>query len=308
MRIMTTETPTEPMSGKAWLVPLLCLVTTGAMLGVMTNLAKVAGTVGLAPLPFLAWSVAGGAAILLALNTVKRRLPALNRRSLEYFLVAGLVSIAAPNLIFFAAVPKVGVSFVALCIAFPPLLTYLAALTLGMERYNHRRAIGVLLALAGAAYLAMLKLNAPDAPTVWIIATLIGPVFLAIGNIYRTFRWPPGARPDELAPGMLGAAGLLLLAAGLLPGNSLHVSTETSLPMILIAVQSLFFAAQYYLFFILQKRGGPVYLSLMGSVAAVFGVPVAVLLLGETPPDGLAIGAVLIALGIYFVTRGAKKK
>lgn len=299
---------TAPALGRTWLVPLLCLLATGMLLGCITNMAKLAGDAGLSPVSFLAWSVSGGALILLAVNAVRRRLPRLNKRSLEYFLIAGLVSIAAPNLILFAAVPHVGVSFVALAVAFPPLLTYLGALALRMERYSHRRAAGVLLALSGAAYLAMLKLQAPDAPTLWIIATLFGPVLLAIGNIYRSIRWPEGARPDELAPGMLGAAGLLLLIFGLLPGSTLGVPAATDLPLILIAVQSVLFALQYFLFFILQKTGGPVYLSLMGSVAAVFGVPIAVFLLGETPPDGLFIGAALIAAGIWFVTRGAARK
>lgn len=295
-------TPPVAAPGRAWLVPLLCLLATGMLLGCITNMAKLAGDAGLSPVSFLAWSVSGGALILLVLNTVRRRLPRLNRRSLEYFLIAGLVSIAAPNLILFAAVPHVGVSFVALAVAFPPLFTYLGALALRMERFAIRRAAGVLLALAGAAYLAMLKLQAPNAPTLWIIATLFGPVLLAIGNIYRSLRWPEGARPDELAPGMLGAAGLMLLVFGLLPASTLGVPDTTDLPLILIVGQSVLFALQYFLFFILQKTGGPVYLSLMGSVAAVFGVPIAVFLLGETPPDGLFVGAVLIAAGILFVT------
>lgn len=303
-----TIPPGSAQDGKDWIVPLLCLLATGAMLGVMTNLAKLAASAGLAPVPFLAWSVTGGTVLLVAFNTFRKRLPAINRRTVEYFLVAGLISIAAPNLIFFAAVPKVGVSFVALCIAFPPLLTYLGALAMGMERYSHRRALGVLLALAGAAYLAILKLQAPDAPAFWIIATLFGPVFLAMGNIYRTLRWPEGARPDELAPGMLGAAALIIILAGMALGSTLAIPTETSLPVILILIQSVLFALQYYFFFILQKRGGPVYLSFMGSVAAVFGVPIAVLLLNETPPDGLLVGAALIGLGVYFVTRSPPKK
>lgn len=39
----------------------------------------------------------------------------------------------------------------------------------------------------------------------------------------------------------------------------------------------------------LQKRGGPVYLSLPGPVAAMVGVPAAVLLLGEPPRKGLRL-------------------
>ena len=299
-----TETVARSQSRATWLVPLVCLLITGALLGLSANLAKIAANIGLGPLAFLTWSVVGAAIALTVVNGVLGRWTALNGRTLEYFAVSALVGVAAPNLILFAAVPHVGASFVALSIAFPPLLTYVGALALGMERFNTGRAIGVALALAGATLLAALKLAAPDAATLWIVATLFAPVLLAVGNIYRTLRWPPGAPPDALAPGMLIAAALMLLAASAIPGFTLAVPTTTAAPAVLIAVQAAAFAVQFLLFFVLQKRGGPVYLSLLGSVAAVVGVPIAVFLLGEAPPEGLAIAAVLIALGIYLVARG----
>jgi drug/metabolite transporter (DMT)-like permease len=272
-------------------------------LGLTANLAKLATGAGLNPLSFLAWSVIGAAVLLTGVKALTGRLPALTRRRMEYFFVAALVSVAAPNLLFFAAVPHVGAGFVAISIAFPPLYTYAGALALGMERFNTWRALGVVLALAGAALLAIYKFSAPDAATIWILAALIAPVILAVGNLYRTLRWPDGAKPDELAPGMLAAAGVLLLAAVAIPGLTLEVPLDRKEPALLIAVQALAFAGQYFLFFILQKRGGPVYLSLLGSVAAVVGVPIAVLLLGEAVPEGLAAAAALIAAGIYLVSR-----
>ena len=45
-------------------------------------------------------------------------------------------------------------------------------------------------------------------------------------------------------------------------------------------------------------------LSLLGAVGALVGVPVAIGILGEAPPPGLAPAAVLIAAGIALVTWG----
>ena len=289
-------------SGAKW-VSLVCLLATGSLLGLSANLAKLASEAALAPLPFLAWSVAGAALVLTAINLATRRLPAFTARTAEYFAVSALVSVVVPNLLFFAAVPHVGASFVALAIAFPPLFTYAGALLLRMERFDRLRALGVALALAGAALLAILKLSAPDATLVWVAAALVAPIVLAVGNLYRTLRWPQGAEPDALAPGMLLASAAMLLLAGALPGASLAVPMDSLTPLLLILAQAAAFSLQYLLFFVLQKHGGPVYLSLLGSVAAVVGVPIAVLLLGETPPQGLLFGALLIALGIGFVTR-----
>lgn len=290
-----------------WLVPLICLLVGGALLGISTNVAKYAGEIGLSPLAFLFWSIAGAATILLVIALLRHELPPLNKRSFEYYFISALVSVAGSNLLFFSAIPHVGAGFVALIISLPPLLTYLGALALGMERFQTVRALGVAAALAGAGVLAARKFSAPDASVFWILIALCGPVLLAIGNLYRTLRWPERASPNALAPGMLIAAVVLLGATSILPDFSLTVPLGGFLPLGLITLQAFIFAGQFQLLFLLQKTGGPVLLSLLGSVGAIVGVPVAVFLQGESPPDGLILGASLIALGVALVTWGGMK-
>lgn len=292
---------------RLWLAPLLCLLSGGALLGLSTNLAKLAGETHLPPLAFLCWSIIGAAIVLMVVAALRRDLPPVNARSPEYYAVSALVGVAGSSLIFFSAVPHVGAGFVALIISLPPLLTYIGALALKMERFHAIRATGVAAALAGAGILAARKLSAPDADVFWVLLALGGPVLLAIGNLYRTLRWPKGVSADALAPGMLVAAAVMLLGAGFLPGLSLAVPADQSLPFILIAVQSVVFAGMFLLLFLLQKTGGPVLLSLLGSVGALIGVPVAILLQGEAPPEGLFLGAALIVAGIALLTLGSRK-
>jgi drug/metabolite transporter (DMT)-like permease len=288
------------------IVPLLCLVGAGTLLGLGTNLSKVAANIGLGPVAFLAWSAAGAALLLTAVAAVRGHLPARNGHTLRYALIAGLLSLAAPNLIAFAAAPRIGVPFVALTITLPPLLTYLGAVLLRMERFEPVRAVAILLALAGAAWIAVLKLGGPAPDRAWILAALAIPVFLAAGNLYRSLDWPSGAKPDALAPAMLGAAALLVIGVAPVASFDLAVPPRAG-AWALIAVQSLAFAGQYLLFFILQRTGGPVYMSLMGAVAAITGIPAAIVILGEAAPEGLALGAILIAAGVALMTlRGAR--
>ncbi len=280
------------------------LLGAGLLLGLSTNLAKVAGGLGITPLAFLAWSLAGAAALLCALAIGRRRPAPLNRRTLEYFAVSALLGVAGSNLIFFNAIPRLGVSFVALVIALPPLLTYAGALALGMERFCAWRAAGVLLALAGTAVLVARQWSAPQADTAWIALTMLGPVLLAAGNLYRTRRWPPGVSADTLAPGMLVAAVLILALFTAWPGLSLEVPVDDASVFVLIAVQSLVFAGQFLLMFVLQQRGGPVFLSLMGAVSAVFGVPIALVVLAEPAPAGLLPGTLLVSAGLTCMVLG----
>ena len=292
---------------QAWLIPLLCLLVGGALIGISTNLAKYAGEIGLTPLAFLFWSITGAAVILSVYALLRRELPPLKKPILSYYFVAALVSVAGSNLIFFSAIPHVGASFVALIISLPPLLTYLAAIVLRIEPFTKLRALGVIAALAGAGVLAARKFSAPDASVFWIVLTLCGPVLLAIGNIYRTLYWPANLSASALAPGMLIAASGLLALVSIVPHYSLAVPMTALLPFGVIVLQAFVFAAQFLLLFLLQKTGGPVLLSLLGAVGAVVGVPVAIFLQNESPPEGLILGASLIALGVILVTYGGVK-
>ena len=52
-----------------------------------------------------------------------------------------------------------------------------------------------------------MKFSAPNAPMLWIAATMLAPAILAVGNIYRTARWPAGAKPEELVPASCSPPG-----------------------------------------------------------------------------------------------------
>lgn len=280
---------------------LALLFATGSLLGLSTIFAKLAPSNGLAPSAFLVWSVTGAAAILTVARLLTRQAIPSNGRSLEYYVVAAIVSLAGPNLILFTAVEHVGASFVALAIAFPPLLTYVAAVLFVMERFDAGRALGVLVALCGAIVIAWLKFAGSADNTNWILATLVAPVLLASGNIYRSLRWPRGAKPEDLAPGMLIAASIMLMFVVFFVPSLRIVVSLTSVAVGLIGLQSVAFAIQYRLFFMLQQQGGPVLVSLLGSVAAIVAVPIAIGLLGEGVPKGFWLGTGLIALGVLLV-------
>lgn len=299
-----------------WYRPLLYLLGAGALLGVSTNLGKIAGELSVPPLAFLSWSVLCSAVLLSLLQWLRGDLPAVNRTTVLYFFVAGLVTLALSNLVIYAAIPRVGAGFVALTLAFPPLLTYLGALTFGLEGFRKDRAAGVALALSGAVVLAIYKFSEPDASVFWIVLALIAPLLLAVGNVYRSAAWPEGESPAALAPGMLVAASVLLFFGGGIataigaPADifSLAVPLADWRAPAIVAAQTLTLSVQFLLFFQLQASGGATYLSLLGSVGAVIGVPIAVLLLGENWPGGLVLSGLLILAGVALLTYGGQQQ
>jgi drug/metabolite transporter (DMT)-like permease len=279
---------------------LVCLITVGLLLGLTANVVKLAVAGGWQPLPLLFWSTALAGLVLLVAALATGQRPGFSRRHLAYYLICGFFSIAAPNAIGFSAVRHVGAAFVALSLAFPPLLTYLLALPLGLERFRPARAAGVIAGLAGALLLALSKAGEPGAPLFWIFLTLAAPLFIAAGNIYRTLHWPAGATPLSLAPGMLLGGALLLAPFSGGDGTVLPVANGA---FCFLPLQVFVFSATYALYFVLQKLAGPVYLSQIGAVGALAGAGIATFLLRESPPALMVPATIAILVGVLLVNR-----
>jgi len=146
------------------------------------------------------------------------------------------------------------------------------------------------------------RLTGADGGGLWTGLALAAPLSVAAGNIYRSAAWPDHASPRLLAPIMVLTATALIGAYAVASGIPLlavpSASTAGLLPM-----QAAIIAATYALFFVLQKRSGPVGLSQIGWIGAITGKGLAVALLGERFPPILALAIPLILAGIVLVSR-----
>ena len=132
-----------------------------------------------------------------------------------------------------------------------------------------------------------------------ILVACLMPAVLAVGNVFRTRYWPIGASPRQLAGLMLVSGGALTLPAAFLVDGVGGAAALVRLPMLIVlAVAIATFVAQYVAFFRLQQLSGPVYMSQIGSVAAIVGGPVAVIVLKEELPQGFVLAALLIVAGL----------
>ncbi len=276
-------------------MPMLLLLAVGTSSGITNNIAKLGTQYGVPLLPLLFWGMLGGAILLGVVALVSDSRPTINRATIVYGLVSGLLLIALPTAIIYLAAKPVGAGFVSLSLAFVPMLTYVWAMALGIEAFRWVRVAGVVAGLAGGLLLALGKARAPDAAVGWILATAAIPMIIASGNIYRTQYWPAGAAPLALAPLMLAGGAVWLLPVALAVG----IGSAGTLPGVgLAALQAVISTAMYSLYFVVQKLAGPVYLSQLGSISAITGAAIAILVFGEAVPPGLALSAVLIVIGI----------
>jgi drug/metabolite transporter (DMT)-like permease len=244
-----------------------------------------------------------GASLALGLVLVlTRRAVPLQARHLRYYTLSAAISFVAPNLLVFAAIPRIGAGFAAVMYTLSPVLTLAFAAALRLRRLDVPGVLGIATGLAGALIIVLSRgqVDQPGDP-VWIGIALLIPVLLAAGNTYRTIDWPAQADPLSLAVGSNAFAAGMLLAIGLASGGP---GTLTPLlgAMPLTAVQVLTSAGMFALFFRLQQIGGPVFLSQIGYVSAAVGLVMGTLVLGEHYPVTTWLGAVVVAAGIALVT------
>ncbi|GAB1479487.1 DMT family transporter [Paracoccaceae bacterium] len=298
----TSKTAALPIPGtKAGNLGLL--LVTGITLGTVFPLGKFAASAGIDSLAWPASMMLGGGLILAAIAMSKRERLPLSARHIAYYAMAGLLTMAIPNILLFAVMPHLGAGLSAIFYTLPPLLTLLLSVALGVEQNTRKRSIGILLGLAGAlTIVAPSGLYGSTELAGWMLLALLIPVTIAAGNVYRTKAWPAGSSPLALSAGtMLSAALWLLLAAGF-TGRLSGLATLGNAPA-LVLLQATLFGLQFLLFMRLQRLSGPVFVSQVGYIAPVVGLLSGLFLFGERYSILVVLGAALVAAGVVIGNR-----
>ncbi|TDQ66673.1 putative membrane protein [Maritalea mobilis] len=275
---------------------LVLLLIVGFFMGLTAVLGKVAINTGWTPSIYLAHTALGGGLLLLIITRSLGQWAQFDLSDWRYNFISGLFFVV-PNLMFFFAVRHVGAGFIAFATAFAPVLTFFIAVAIGDDRFSLGKILGVGMALTGGILLALGKLTDTSIAPLWIAISLFGPVFLAFGNIFRSRFWPTGVAPLLLAPWMLITAGLYSYGFAFVTG-SWSAADVSSAGYLVMGAQILCFAAGFGFYFVLQKRGGPVYLSQIGPVIALVGALLAATFLQEQLTLLVLLGGAAVIAGV----------
>jgi drug/metabolite transporter (DMT)-like permease len=282
--------------------PLLLLLGTGAVLGLNFPLGKLAMAAGIEPALWAAVISLGAGLSMLIVASLAGRGRTASAPVLRYAIVSGLISYVVPNFLTFSVIPKIGSGLAAIMFALSPVMTALLSIALKVRPPSPLAIAGIALGLLGAlVIIAARNANFSVGSGLWLTAALLIPVFLAIGNVYRTLAWPEGARPRKLAAATNLAAVPPLLLIAFIQSGTLDLAPLAAAPG-LVALQVAVSTVMFLMFFRLQQVGGPTYLSQIGYVAAAVGVVIGVTYFGESYPTGVWAGAGIIAAGIGLST------
>jgi drug/metabolite transporter (DMT)-like permease len=280
--------------------PLPLLLVTGLAFGCNFPLGKLAAQAGIDPAMWAAVICLGAGLAVLAAAGVFERAPPVPG-VMRYAAISSVISNVVPLVLTFAAIPHIGSGLAAVLVATSPVTTALLSMLLKVRPPGLLGLSGIAVGLAGAAII-ILGGNAgfSGADSRWLLLAALIPLFLGVGNVYRTVAWPPGAAPMRLGA-VINLAAVPPLLAITLAWRGLDVAPLLKVPG-LVAAQLAASTVMYLTLFRLQAVGGPTYLSQIGYVAAAVGVGIGVAFLGERYPPMVWAGIAVVASGIALTT------
>ncbi len=299
---------TKSRLGKLFEMPAFLLFATGGLIGLNFPLGKIAGEAGISPLLW-AWMISFSASIsLLPFLIAGKKFSKPSRAVLRYSFISGMVSFVAANLLLFSVIPHVGSGYSGLMFALSPVFTLAIAVLFKLRAPNNLGVWGILVGFVGATIVAFSRQSGVGASALfWLMAALLIPFTLAIGNVYRTLAWPSGQSPDLMAFWAHLFAAIVLGLLLILFQGPLTFFDLSQVPLIAL-VQAIVAGMTFPLFFRLQHFGGPVLLSQIGYVAAAVGLIAATMFLSEIYGILTWVGAGVIALGIGFTIISQRPK
>ena len=281
------------------------LVAMALIWGVNASVMKLAVT-EMPPLVFNAARL-GLASLALVVLALGVRSPALTRRDVAMLLILGVLGTGLYQLFMIEGLARTRAGTTALILSSGPAFVALFGRLLGVERITRRGMLGILLSMAGIAFVAFTQ---PEALT--RRSTLLGSGLVLIGcicwSLFSVLIKPYANRLDgrvvtaiTIVGGTLPLSLIALPAVDEIAWNELSIVTWGA-----IAYAGLASMVVAYLFW---NRGvrllGPTRTAMFGNLQPIFALAAARVMLGEKPGVWQLVGAVGIIGGVL-LTRTAE--
>jgi drug/metabolite transporter (DMT)-like permease len=291
------------------LLPLILLLVLGCIWSLGPSASKFAVTHGVAPMALVFWQTVIAGTILLAICKATGQKIVLDGKHLRYVAVMGWAGILLPNANMAVVMRDLPAGLMSVIIITAPVITYLVALAVRIERWSGLRAAGVVLGFAGAAVLVLPRgsLPAPDLLPVALLA-FVTPALWAISNVYAETGRPDDANTYALVMGTMYAAAAGALVATLATGTFHPLWDGFEAVDQVIVGYGVVTAVTFTLFYTIIALAGAVYLAQVGFLVTLTGVGWGALFYGERPTLWLGLAIVLVFIGVGLVNFGKRRQ
>lgn len=278
------------------------LVLIGIGWGITQPLGKIAASSGHPPFVLIFWQLVICVAVLGAITLARGRRLSLRPAALQFYGVVAVLGTLAPNATFYISVARLPAGIMSIIISTIPLITFPMALALGIDKFDRRRLMGLLLGLAGVALIALPRASLPDpAMAAFLPLAMVGPLFYAMEGSYVARFGMAGLDPIAA---MLGAsiAGVLFCVPILgLTGEWVSPMPPWGAPEGALLLSSALHGLLYAGYVGLAARAGAVFATQTSYVVTASGVCWAMLLLGERFSPWIWAAAALMLGGLTLV-------
>jgi drug/metabolite transporter (DMT)-like permease len=272
------------------------------------SVTKIAAEAGVPPIGFVFWHSLLAALGLLAICLVRRDLPGLSWAHLRGYLALGFLGTAAPVSLLAYVSAKLPAGLVTLVVVLSPLLTYVFALLLRMERRNLFSIAGIMLGLGGVLLVVVPSLSLPSPDMLgWLLLAFLAPVFFAATNISGSLLRPPAANSFPMAAGVMVASTVMMAPIALSTGQMYPYPGPAPegawTALAAAAVNGGFYVA----FFAIVRRAGSVFVSQFNYLVILCGFGWGALLFGERHSLYVFGAAALMVLGLALHSLGMRR-
>ena len=277
------------------------LVVIGFAWGMTGPLSKLAVSTGHHPLGVNFASTAIGAVVLTAILLLTKTPFPTKRRHLVFYLVCGLLGTALPNTLSYESYRHLPVGVNVIVLSLVPMATLLFSLTLGIERPDGRRLLGLVLGAMAVLVIALPDSSLPDpeqAP--WVLAMVVVSLSYAAENVYIARNTPDRCGPLTIMCGLSWGAFLLLSPSLLTAETRVDLSPLGPPELAIIAVSALHVFA-YFGFVWLIGRAGSVFASQVGYIVTGSGVALGIAIYGESHSAWIWLAMILMFAGLSLV-------
>jgi drug/metabolite transporter (DMT)-like permease len=279
----------------------ILLLFLGIAWGGSFSLAKIAVAEGAHPLGVNYWQSLIGATVLICYLLATRQPLPTGRNYLSFYLICGFLGSVVPGLLYFYAVIHISPGVLAITIATVPIMTYIAAALMKVERTSILRLFGVCCGVLAILLLIVPTESLPDRSAVfWVFVAIAAAVCYTIENLVIAIRLPQEVNVFVVLCGMLITATLIMTPFVFVTGTFVPLSWpwgSSAWAIFSLAILSVFC---YGLFIMLVVRAGPVFASQAAYIITLSGVFWGILIFGEEHSLWIwaSLGVMLIALAL----------
>lgn len=295
-------TPGTRLGGARLALALALLFGGGTIWGLSFSAAKLITEAGAHPFGLSLANGFFGAAILLPYCIVRRRLPPLRRDYLVFYVVAGLLGTALPSALLYSAAPHLPAGVLAIVTALVPLMTYVYALGLRLERAEALRACGIVLGLLAILMIVVPEASLPHRAMVgWVLLALIVPASYSSEGLFIALRRPAGSDAIVLLCGMQLAGAAMLAPLVWATDGWLSLALpwgEIEWWIVALVVVN---TVGYLMYIELVRIAGPVFAAQTGYLVTASGVLWGIAIFGERHSAWVWAALAVMFAGLFLV-------